>query len=170
AAHAGSQAQDQHHQGGDLEVVHHRGPAHGDAVGRQALVQALKHIPVNIHIGDVGEGVVGLLDRLEVDDPDVPLHDGPVQGVLHLLRALVAVVAVAVLDVVPHGEDTDGVVVRGHRRVLHAGLHDVLPLDVGLNEADGDAVVPDIVQGELAAVVVADDGLAAGNDIGGGDA
>ena len=137
----------------------------------QPLIQALEHVPVDLGIRDVGEAVVLLLDGLEVDNADVPLHNGPVEGVLDLLRPLVAVVAVAELDIVPHGEDPDHIVVRGPGDVLHAGLHDVLPLDVGLDEAHGDIVALDIVQGKgVLPVVVAHHGLAAGDDIVRGDA
>ena len=139
-------------------------------MGGEAIVEPLEHVPVDLHVSDIGEVVVRLLDGLEVDDPDIPLHNGPEQGVLDLLRPLVAVVGVAVLDVIPHGEDADGVVVRGLGDGVHAGLHDVFPLDIGFDQANGDAVVLDVFLGKLAAAVIADDGLAAGDDIGGGDA
>ncbi len=139
-------------------------------MGGQPLVQTCEQVPIDLRVGDIDVVVVRLLDGLEVEHPDVALHHGPVEGVLDLLRPGVAVIAVAVLEVIPHGEHPDGVEAGPQGHGVHAGLHDVLPLDVGFNEADGDMVVRQVVQGEVHAVVVAQDGLAAGDDIVGNDA
>ena len=170
AAYSRAHSHDQQRQGGNLDVVQRGGLSPGDAVGRQPLVQAVKELPVDVHVRHIGKGVVGVLDGLEVEDADIPLYNGPVKGVLNLLRPLVAVVCVAVLDIVPQGEYPHGVQAGFQRGVFHAGLHDVFPLDVRFDHADGSAGLFEVIQGEGPAVVEADDGLSPGDDVFGRDA
>ena len=139
-------------------------------MGGKALVQAVKEIPIDLRVGDIDVEVVGGLHHFEIDRADVALHDGAVDAVGHLLRALVAIVCVAVLNIVPHGENTDGVAARGHGGLLHAGLLDVLPLDVGLDHPQGSAGALHVAPDEVTALVIAQQGLASGDDVGGGDA
>ena len=134
-------------------------------MGGQTPVQTVKHAPVDLRISDVDVVVVSLLDGFEVQHPDVALHNGPVEGVFDLLRPFVAVVSVAVLKIIPHGENAHRVQICGEGGGVHAGLHNIFPLSVGFNQANGDLIFPQVIEHKICALVEADNRLATGNNV-----
>ena len=155
----------QESQRGHLQIVHHARTTHTDAVVGQTLVEAFKHIAVHLDIGDIRKGAVGLLDRLEVDDTDIALGDSAEQRVFDFLRALVAVVGIAVLDIIPDGKNADGVVVGCLCDIENTRLHDILTLGRILNQTNGDIVFCNILHRVGNAVVKTDNRFATCDDI-----